>query len=95
MIPIIQPETANIVTFLAGHGRQQLAGVQDAIRDSAVEDSPVDLVHGYFFAVDRVPPNVTRRIDQLTQVDVVVFDGDEADEVCPRRVEEGRGHFGI
>jgi hypothetical protein len=92
MIPVIQPEAANIVTLFAGDRREQLADMQDAIGDSAVEDCPVDLVHGDFFALDRVPADVSRGVDQLAQVDVVVFGGDEADEVCPRREGE-RGSF--
>jgi len=59
--------------------------VQDFPRDPSIENGSIDQIYGNFLAIDRVPTNVPRRINKLTEMDLIVLDGDETNKVGPGR----------
>jgi hypothetical protein len=86
MVDIIETQASNIITLLRRYGRQELFDGADLVfSDLAIEDGTVDQVRLDRIALDTVQANVAIRVDQLAQMDMVVFFSDEADNVCRRR----------
>lgn len=60
-----------------------LFNVHYLARYAAVENVAIDYVGCYIDAVDAVLADIAGGVDELAQVGLAVFDGDEADKVRP------------
>ncbi len=88
MVLVVQTQAADIVAVFRGHGREQLLDSIDDGSDFRSKDRSIDQVCFNLLAVERVETNISAGVDQLTEMDSVVFVRNEADDVgC-------FGHFG-
>ena len=82
MVAIVEAEAADVVAVLGGDGREQAGDGEDVGGDGAGEDGAVDGVSGDGDAgVEGVEADVAGGVDELAEVDTVVFARDEADGV--------------
>lgn len=88
MIHIVQTQAANVVAIFGRDGGQQLLDRVDNIGDFGSEDGAIDQVCFHLLALVGVESNIAARINELTQMDSVVFVRNEANDVCCF------GHFG-
>lgn len=66
-----------------GGERTNLFNVQDFLGHSPIEYGPLNEEHRDIGAIEGISPDVTGSIDQLAQVNLVIFSGNKANEVCP------------
>ena len=81
MILVVQSQAPNVVAVLLADRTQQLLDSVHMFSDFSREDRAINQVRLDLFAFKAVKTDVAGRIDQLAQVDAVVFVGDEADDV--------------
>lgn len=54
------------------------------VSDSPVKYITVDKICSYVLSIDRILTDISRRVNKLSQVDLVVLNRNESNQVCPR-----------
>ena len=81
MILVIQTKASDIITLLAGDGREQVFDRKYRFRELTIEDCTVDEVRLNIFPLERIKTNITRCVCGLTKMYTVVFFGYKTNDV--------------